>query len=531
MAVAATGTGRRLRVRVAAGSPWLTAGALAVIVAYSVFVLRDTALGTGYWIDEGLSVGIADRPLSAIPGVLRLDGSPPAYYMLLHVWIALTGGTGPRSTHALSLLIAAAAIPATWALLRVLVGVRAAWIGAVLVAGVPFLTQYAQESRMYALVVLLSLVACACFLGAFALREGSRRWAVAYGVAQVALLYTHNWGLFLGAGLTAAWLALLALAPAGPGRRGLVRQGLLAAATILVLYGPWLPTLAFQAAHTGAPWANPPGFEDLYKAPQRLFGKVGMYVLVLGSAVGLGVLWRGDPRRFGPEGRAALAMVIAAVVGLTVPWLISQSNPAWAYRYTAIAVGPLVLFGALALARSGATGLAALALAVLAWNAMSPAPTAKSNVSSVAADIRPSLAPGDLVISTQPEQVPVLHHDLQGVGELSWATLWGPVGDVGVTDWRDGVTHLRETSPERDLAPLLDRVEPGGRVALVLPITANLARWRAPWTALVRQRSNAWASFMRSDGRFRVVAQTPAVETAQLPNSVKVELWIRKPIP
>ncbi len=44
---------------------------------------------------------------------------------------------------------------------------------------------------------------------------------------------------------------------------------------------------------------------------------------------------------------------------------------------------------------------------------------------------------------------------------------------------------------------------------LVRPFTDILARWRAPWTRLVRIRSAAWEERMRSDTRFRVVSQQP----------------------
>ena len=54
-------------------------------------LLRTTELGIGFWIDEGLSVGIADRPLGDIPLALREDGSPPLYYMLLHFWLDVAG--------------------------------------------------------------------------------------------------------------------------------------------------------------------------------------------------------------------------------------------------------------------------------------------------------------------------------------------------------------------------------------------------------------------------------------------------------
>ena len=68
-------------------------------------VLRTSELGIGFWIDEGLSVGIADRPLGDIPHALRLDGSPPLYYLLLHLWMQVAG-TSEEATRALSVVFA-----------------------------------------------------------------------------------------------------------------------------------------------------------------------------------------------------------------------------------------------------------------------------------------------------------------------------------------------------------------------------------------------------------------------------------------
>src|SRR5687768_18386515 len=66
-------------------------------------LLRTRDFDVGFWIDEGLSVGIADRPLGDIPAALRLDGSPPLYYALLHGWIGVFG-TAETATHAMSLV-------------------------------------------------------------------------------------------------------------------------------------------------------------------------------------------------------------------------------------------------------------------------------------------------------------------------------------------------------------------------------------------------------------------------------------------
>ena len=78
-------------------APVLAPLALGALVVVSL-LLRTRELDVGFWIDEGISVGIADRPLIDIPGTLRLDGSPPLYYMLLHVWMQVAGTS--RGGHA-----------------------------------------------------------------------------------------------------------------------------------------------------------------------------------------------------------------------------------------------------------------------------------------------------------------------------------------------------------------------------------------------------------------------------------------------
>src|SRR5215217_9597287 len=81
-----------LPARVAGSARLLAPLAVGGLMLLSI-LLRTRDFGVGFWIDEGLSVGIADRPLGDIPAALRLDGSPPLYYMLLHFWLGIAGGS------------------------------------------------------------------------------------------------------------------------------------------------------------------------------------------------------------------------------------------------------------------------------------------------------------------------------------------------------------------------------------------------------------------------------------------------------
>ena len=111
--------------RTIAGVRVLEVAGLAALVALSL-VLRTAEMHVHFWIDEGLSVGISSHSIGDIPHVLREDGSPPLYYVLLHGWMAVFGRSEAQ-THALSLLLAILAIPAAWWAGRSLFGARVGW--------------------------------------------------------------------------------------------------------------------------------------------------------------------------------------------------------------------------------------------------------------------------------------------------------------------------------------------------------------------------------------------------------------------
>ena len=497
---------------------------LGALVLLALF-LRTRQLDIGFWIDEGLSVGIADRPLGDIPGALELDGSPPLYYMLLHVWMAVAG-TSEEAVRALSVVCALLAVPVAWWAGRALFDTRTAWMAAVLAATSPFLTQYAQEGRMYALAALLTLVACAAFGRAFAagvaLRD-RRPWAIGLAVALAAMLYTHNWALFFGAACGAVWLFLVVRAEPAE-RRNLLVAGAIGFGGALLLYLPWIPVTLYQAAHTGAPWAEAPTLVALLATPGRMLGQFAQVALLITAGAGLARLFAGRGRRLSPAGRAAACLLAIAVLTIALAWLSSQVSPAWANRYLAVGVAPLLLVLAAGLGHAGKLGIAGLVVAA-ALSVGDTAPDDKSNVRDVARTIAPSLAPGDLVISTQPEQVPVLDYYLPD--GVRFATLTGELSDTGVTDWRDGPERLGATSAERDLAPLLDDLRPGQRAVLVTPIFADIRRWQAPWTELVRLRSSEWRQHISNDRRFQVSAVEPVLPIERRPNAVQATVLVK----
>src|SRR3954470_22839429 len=393
---------------------------LAAVAA--TLLLRTGILHSGYWIDEAITVGIASHGVGEIPGLLRLDGSPPLFYLLLHGWMAVAG-TGEAATRALPLAFALLAVPVSYWAGSAAFGRRAGALAAAGAAGCPFLTYYAQETRMYSMVAVLSVLASASFVLAFV--HGRRRHVWLLALWLVLLLYAHNWALFLVAGIGAAWLWLWHEGRVEP------RDGALLAAGVALVYAPWVPSLLFQAGHTAAPWSSRPSPLSLLGIPGVLFGFLALPPLALGAAAAL--------RRGGPgEGARMLALVGG---GAALVWFLgSQLEPAWAARYLAVLFGPLLLALAAVLARGRGWTAVALAGVAAIWLASAPAPV-KSNVRTVASTVLPELRPGDLVVCTQPEQVPVLARYLPP--GLRYVTPLGAVREPQVIDWRDGLARLR----------------------------------------------------------------------------------------
>lgn len=498
---------------------WHVLVALAAMVAVSLW-LRTSGISMYYWVDEGISVGIASHPLAHIPSLLGQDGSPPLYYLVLHVWMSLFGRS-EIATHELSLIFATLCIPAAYWAGSSLFDRGTGLICALLAAGTPYLNAYAQETRMYALLALLALITSAAFVHAFVRRN--RRYIAVFVISMAACLYTHNWALFLA--LMAAAAFLVCVNDASPeDRPGLWRDGIIALIGVAILYAPWVPTLIYQARHTGAPWDVSPVIWSLTQGLYSIVGGRGSAVALL-LAGGTG-LWALRARGQAQE-RVLLAAKTLLILGfgtLLIAWLYSKLTPAWAVRYLAVIVGPLILVFGFGLARAGRLGLVALALVAAFW-ILGPARHSrdgKSNVGAVAAKVRHELGSDALVLSTQPEQVPDLAYYLPAV--THFGTPLGAVPDPRVDDWRNALERLEHSSVSRVLMPMVDRLKRGERLLLVIP--TSLAK-TPRYLDLVDKDSVLWTRALDHDRAFRRITVTEAGARASgLP--VEASLYVKR---
>jgi mannosyltransferase len=496
LTVASVVVGRRARTWARPRAGVRRAGAAAALgVLGAAVALRATGVGAHLWMDEGIAVGIAGHPLARIPGLLRLDGSPPLYYLLLHVWMGVAGRSDV-AVQWLSLLFAILCVPAAWWSGRCAGGRRTGWTLAVLLAFCPFVASYAAEARMYSLVVLLGLLCVGCFVNAYV--NGRRAYRVPFGITLALSLYAHNWALFLTIALVIAVALAVRAAPRGQ-RAALVRDAAVGFGIAAALYAPWLPTLLFQARHTGAPWATAPPLAALFRAPESMLGgAAAMVIVVLAASASAGAA--GARRPLAP------GLAVLSVVPVLLAWSASQASPAWDARYLAVVVAPLLMLAATGFARAGRIGIVALVVLVALW-APAPRPLEGGDAFELGRAAGPLMQRGDLVVATPFAQIPALARYLPG--GLRYASPLGPVHDPRVVDWRDAVHHLERARMSRTLLPLLDHVRVGSNVLLVVPVAWDPRSGQTALGRLERRRSAQYEAQLLDNPRFAVIATLP----------------------
>jgi mannosyltransferase len=475
----------------------VTADTLALAgVLLVVAFLWSRQRGVVYWHDEGISIGISSHPLSEIPRLLRQDGSPPLYYLLLHGWMRVFGSAEP-ATHLLSLFFSLGSVAAAWWAGRSLFGRRVGWFLVTLAAVSPFLAFYANETRMYSMVVFLATLFTASFVHAFVYRR--RRHLVLFAVSLGLLLYTHNWSFFLAFG---AAVALVPCAVFADDRRRLVVDAALCYVAAGVAFLPWVPTLLYQRAHTGAPWAPIPTLLEVREQLAELVGGPGVVVaLGLGGGVALVALVRQVRSR---TSVALIALTVLPVVALGTAWAISRGSSVWAPRYLGIALPAILLLAAVGLAAGARVAVAAMGVVVFlaAPIAVKTPPDRKSNMATTAERVSPYLRSGDLVISGDDGAVPLLSHYLPP--GLRFATTEGLVADERASDQRDYVERLRNSRYATAVPALVDELPVGGHVLLVIPNHGDPEPKWVEFLLLLLQRSDEVKALLMDDPRLRL---------------------------
>lgn len=346
-----------------ARAPLMWYGLVAALLVALVIRLATIAAQSA-WLDEGYSLAVARHGMRYILSfTARSDIHPPLYYLALHAWLAVTG-YGLEQARLLSALCGVASVAAIYALAAELFDHPTAAWAALLLAVSPLASWYSDETRMYAMTGLFTLLALASLVRA--IRRGHRAAWAGYVVCAALAFYTDYSAAYALAGATAGALFM---------RRGTgtsARPWLISVLALAVLVLPALALLRWQETHN---------LSSIAWIPAPTPGVVGG---VLVDLIGLHTPM--------PVVVVVAGLVLAVLSVLAVRADYRRPRLRWSYLFVAsIALAPVVLALVLSLGQSVfltrtvmasvygvliffARGLAARTLRRLAWPVLALAP-------------------------------------------------------------------------------------------------------------------------------------------------------------
>jgi uncharacterized membrane protein len=326
---------------------------LALITAAAA-VLRFHALTVkSFWIDEGVSVGIARMDGYNFLRILwRREANMSLYYLLLRGWLHI--GHSEFFVRSLSVLFGVAAVPAIYFLGRRLFNSRIALTAAALLSVNSYHVHYSQEARSYSLTVFLCILSSLYFLKL--LESPSRGNRLAYILLSALAVYAH---FFSGLMLLAHWLSLRFLEPVPKETK---RVWLPIALAIS-------PTVAFVATTGAGPlsWIQRPGLYDVWQLALYLTGNSGPILVLLYAAACLAAVagkldWKKKP--VSGENWRCRFLLLWILLPVVLVLALSIARPVFLPRYFIFSMPALLLLAAGGLARVRSRWLFAVTLLI-----------------------------------------------------------------------------------------------------------------------------------------------------------------------
>jgi uncharacterized membrane protein len=319
------------------------------------------------WFDEIFSVHAARHEWDRLVGFVAADIiHPPLFYLLLKVWMGI-GGESLLWLRLFPMLTSVAVIIPFVLLCRELrLGDTEIKLALLLMAVNGYLIKYAQEVRMYSL--LLFFTACSLWLFVkFVKATQPIKQLLALSAINLLLVYTHYYG-WLVIATEAAFLILW--------QRDKLTDFLIAAAVLLLCFSPWVYAFTLAAGQgkglaQNIGWVGRPRLGDLvqffallnapfsfrqssnqvaYAGWSLLAGVVifGLPLMVLGWRV---IRQRNDPAEQSLGAAKGLIVFSLLPVALAIlgSWVLPHS--VWGTRHLIIVAVPYLLLAAIALAR------------------------------------------------------------------------------------------------------------------------------------------------------------------------------------
>ncbi len=323
------------------------AGSLLIgIVGIGILLRLPRLVWGSIWYDEFLTITTIQFPWRQIAtGGYPKELHPPLYFLVLKGWTMVFGQT-ELAMRLLSLFFTLGSMIVLFLFVRQLTDLRAALGTTLLFAVHPTYIYYATEIRMYAMLILCCLVALFAAWRYSATQHSSPIALFILGIAVLAALYTHYFGILIALGVGVLSLVRLIL---------IRDRRLLAVLTVLlgcaIIYIPSVYFILQRQIHEyrmiylisidqRLTWQIFPGL--LSGSPDLLFSKMTFTngISLLTAIVGGVVLWR--------NGRSVVVLTLVWFILLAalLAFLVSANGVQVVQRYLIhVSVVSLILIG------------------------------------------------------------------------------------------------------------------------------------------------------------------------------------------
>jgi hypothetical protein len=339
-----------------------SAGGIIFAITFVAFVAARLwhLSATCLWFDEVFSVHAARHSWTEMFRFVAADIiHPPFFYAVLKVWITL-GGESLIWLRLLPVLLAVVTIAPFYLLCREL-NLKPAErnFAFLLIAVSGFLIKYAQEVRMYSLLLFLSVTSV--WLFARFVRTSRVKTLVALSVCNLLLVYTHYYG----------WLLVFAqLCVVLTWYRKRLKSFLPSIVALIFAYLPWVyAVVTFREPARGLAqnigWINRPSLRELAeyflvlnkpflfsqstldRADSFLIGWLALLLVAVALAILFFRRWRG--RAFNEAERIMLVLTfVPLILAAGLSWLLPYSI--WGTRHLIISAVPFFILAGIAFA-------------------------------------------------------------------------------------------------------------------------------------------------------------------------------------
>ncbi|GCE19430.1 glycosyltransferase family 39 protein [Dictyobacter kobayashii] len=269
---------------------------LCILLVLFSFTLNILYLGRpSIWFDEAFSVELARQPLPLLwRTIFGTEPNMELYYLLLHFWLRAASWLGLAPVEWLvrlpSAICAALSTGILFFFARRYLGTVAAAVGSVLFASNYLQLIYAQQTRAYALQLLLLCISWLALITAIEQKSQQKRWWIIYLIANVLAVYTHLFSAFV---ILAQCIALVGLFCVSGSWRARIRQQAVLWIGSLVLMGVLsIPMFLVSLHGSKTGWLFVPHLHELLSLFAIISGSNTRYLLVVGLCIllGLGVV-------------------------------------------------------------------------------------------------------------------------------------------------------------------------------------------------------------------------------------------------